>query len=120
MQLAGAARSFLRGALAGVRHDPGQAARGGHLPAHAVAPGLLDLRFDQIALFPADLGGGGGDGALGGGLFGREELLVGVQVAAVDADLPAGQIGDLVHQPEQFAVVADDHHHPGPGRDRVV
>ena len=68
MQLAGAARGLERGALAGVRHDPGQAARGGHLPAHAVAPGLLDLRFDQIALFPADLGGGGGDGALGGGL----------------------------------------------------
>ena len=33
---------------------------------------------------------------------------------------PSGQVGDLIHQPEQFAVVADDHHHPGPGRDRVV
>ena len=120
MQLAGPARGLLRGALAGVRHDPGNAARGGDLPAHAVAPGLLDLRLDQIALFPADLGGGRGDGALGGGLFGREQLLVRVQVAAVGADLPAGQVGDLVHQAEQFAVVADDHHHPGPGCHRVV
>ena len=120
MQLAGAARRLLRGPLAGVRHDPGNAARGGDLPAHAIAPGLLDLRLDQIAVFPADLGGGRGDRALGGGVFGREEILVRLQVAAVDADLPAGQVGDLVHQAEQFAVVADDHHHLGPGRHRVV
>ena len=49
-----------------------------------------------------------------------EQLLVRVQVAAVHADLAAGQVGDLVHQGEQLAVVADDHHHPGPGRHRVV
>ena len=120
MQFAGPARGLLRGALAGVRHDPGNAARGGELPTHAVASGLLDLRLDQVAPFPADLGGGRGDGALGGGLFGREQCLVRVQVAAVGADLPAGQVGDLVHQAEQFAVVADDHHHPGPGCHRVV
>ena len=120
VQLAGPARGFLRGALAGVRHDPGQAARGGDLAAHAVAPGLLDLRLDQVALFPADVCGGRGDRALRRRLLGREQLLVGVQVAAVHADLAAGQVGDLVHQAEQLAVVADDHHHPGPGRDRVV
>ena len=33
---------------------------------------------------------------------------------------PAGQVGDLIHQREQFAIMADDHHHPGPRRDRVV
>ncbi len=76
MQLAGPARGLLRGALAGVRYDPGKAARGGDLPTHAVAPGLLDLCLDQVTPFPADLGGGRGDGALGGGLFGREQLLV--------------------------------------------
>jgi hypothetical protein len=50
----------------------------------------------------------------------REQLLVRVQVAAVHADLAAGQVGDLVRQGEQLTVVADDHHHPGPGRHRVV
>ncbi len=76
MQFAGPARGLLRGALAGVRHNPGDAAGGGELPTHAIAPGLLDLRLDQIALFPPDLGGGRGNGAFGGGLFGREEILV--------------------------------------------
>ena len=32
----------------------------------------------------------------------------------------AGDLGDLIHLAEQLAVVADDHHHPGPGRYRVV
>ena len=80
----------------------------------AVTPGLLDLRLNQVALLPADVCGGRGDPAFRGCLFGREEFLVGGQVAAVEADLPAGQVGDLIHQPEQLAVMADDHHHPGP------
>ena len=120
VQPAGPARGFLRGALAGVRHDPGQAARGGDLAAHAIASGLLDLRLDQVALLPPDVRGGRGDRALRRRLLGREQLLVRVQVAAVHADLAAGQVGDLVHQGEQLAVVADDHHHPGPRRHRVV
>ena len=120
VQPAGPARGFLRGALAGVRHDPGQAARGGDLAAHAIASGLLDLRLNQVALFPPDVRGGRGNRALRRRLLGREQLLVRVQVAAVHADLAAGQVGDLVHQGEQLAVVADDHHHPGPRRHRVV
>ena len=100
MQIAGAARGLLRGALARVRDDPGQAARGGDLTAHPVAPGLLDLRVDEIAVFPSDFGGSRGDRARRGGLFGREQLLVSDQVAAVHADFPAGQVSDLIHQPE--------------------
>ena len=120
VQPAGPARGFLRGALAGVRHDPGQAAGGGDLTAHSIATGLLDLGLNQVALFPPDVRGGRGNRALRRRLLGREQLLVGVQVAAVHADLAAGQVGDLVHQGEQLAVVADDHHHPGPRRHRVV
>jgi len=41
VQLAGPARGLLRGALARIRDDPGQAARVGDLAALAVAPGLL-------------------------------------------------------------------------------
>ena len=47
-------------------------------------------------MFPADVGGGRGDRAPGGGLFGRQKFLVGGQVAAVPADLAAGQVGDLI------------------------
>ena len=90
MQLAGPARSLLGGALARVRDDPWQAARGGDLSTLAVTPGLLDLRLNQVALLPADVCGGRADPAFRGCLFGREEFLVGGQVAAVDADLPAG------------------------------
>src|ERR1035438_3859499 len=44
----------------------------------------------------------------------------GRQVAAVHPDVPAGQVGNPVRQPEQLAVMADDHQHAGPGRDRLV
>ena len=86
----------------------------------AVPPGLLDLSLDEVALLPADVRGGRGDRPFRRRLLGGETLLVCRHVAAVHADLPAGQVGDLIDKPEQFAVVADDHHHPGPGRDRVV
>ena len=120
MQLAGPARGLLGRPLARVSDDPGEAVRGRDLPALPVAPGLLDLCVDEVALLAADVGGGRGDRTFRRRLLGREKLLVCGQVAAVHADLPAGQVGDLIHQPEQFAVVADDHHHPGPGRHRVV
>ena len=55
-----------------------------------------------------------------GSLLGREQLLVRGQVAAVHPDAPGGQVGDLVDQPEQFAVVADDHHDAAPEGNRVV
>ena len=120
VQLAGPARGLLGGSLARVRDDPGEAARGRDLPALPVPPGLLDLCVDDVALLAADVGGGRGDRALRRRLLGREKLLVCGQVAAVHPDVPARQVRDLIHQPEQFAVVADDHHHAGPGRDRLV
>ena len=120
MQLPGPARGLLGMLLAGIRDDPGNAARGGDLAALPVPPGLLDLCVDEVALFAADVGGGRGDGPFRRRLLGREKLGVGGQVAAVHADSAPGQVSDLIHQPEQFAVMADDHDHPGPGRDRVV
>ena len=120
VQFAGPAGGFLGGPLAGISHDPGQAARGGHLPAHAVPAGLLDLGVDQVAVLAANVGGGRGDGSFRGGLFGGEQFEVGFHVPAVEADPTAGQVGDLVDPVEQFAVVADDDHDPGPGGDGVV
>ena len=70
MQLAGPARGFLGGALTRVRDDPGQAARGGDLTALPVPPGLLDLRVDEVTVFPANVGGGCGDRPLGRSLLG--------------------------------------------------
>ena len=77
MQFAGPARSFLGVLLAGIGDRPGNAARGGDLAALAVAPGLLDLGVDEVALLPADVGGGRGDRAFGRRLLGREKLGVG-------------------------------------------
>jgi hypothetical protein len=77
VQFAGPARRFLRVLLAGIGDRPGNAARGGDLAALAVAPGLLDLGVDEVALLPADVGGGRGDRAFGRRLLGREKLGVG-------------------------------------------
>ena len=50
VQLPGAPGGFLGGSLAGVRDDPGQAARGGGLAALPVPAGLLDLGVDLVAV----------------------------------------------------------------------
>ncbi len=71
-----------------------------------------------------DVGVGRADRAPGGGLLDLEHVLVGGQVPAVQAQrvavVVAAQVRDLVHQGEQFAVVAHDQHDTGPGLDRRV
>jgi len=62
VQLAGPARRFVPLPLARTHDDLGQAVR--RVPALPVAPGLLDLRVDEVPPFPADVGRRRGDRAL--------------------------------------------------------
>ena len=114
----GAARGHLRRALAGV------ATIRGMLPVAAsfrpaIAAGQLDLCLGELALFPAQSASAAVTRAPPRPARPRAapRRRPGCRRTC---DLTAAQVGDLVDEFEQFAVVADDHQHAGPGRDGVV
>jgi hypothetical protein len=78
------------------------------------------MRASRSSLLALHVGGGGADQPPGRLLLDRHRLLIRGQVAAVPAQGAVAEVGDLVDQLQQGAVVADDHHDPRPGRDRVV
>jgi hypothetical protein len=110
----------LRLALAFAHHHLGLPLVVPHLLPVAAAAVQIDAGLDQLALLTPDVRGGGPHGPLRRLLLGGDRLLVGGQVPAVPADRTVAELGDLVDQVQQRAVVADDHHHARPGGHGVV
>ena len=114
------ARGHLGLPLEVARHDLGYPAGLLLLLPITQPPVQLDPGLDQLPLLPPHAGLRSPHLALGGLLLHRDRPLVVAEVAAVPADLAGPQLADLVHQLEQFPVVADDDHRAPPGPDGLV